>query len=203
MTTTKQKPKKPRFKNKADRMTYSGAAKTEIECDFAVAPLDRLTIQMNEKWGIDRLPELVSVGTSMKFGSAMAKLNAAIDAGEPAETKVRAEVCMRGLMAMDREATEAGQPQASANYWEADIDGFHFAVMKDGMHWQACQKARPDLRFFSMREIGIALKALKIDSPLFTEVQKHFPKAEITRIAERSEMPPMDWNGGGDEIPPF
>ena len=198
MTTTNQS--RPQRKGKADRLIYSGVPKAEMECDYAVAPLDRLAARMDEKWGVDRLPELVSVETARKYGSAMAKLNAAIEAHDPEETNLRAQVCMRGLAAMDREATEAGQPTASADYWECEVEGFRFAVMKDAGHWKACQAERPDLRFFSLREIGIALKALKIDGPMFAEVKKHFPTAEITRVAKQAATP-VDFETGGDPIP--
>lgn len=184
--------KRPRRQRKADRLTYSGASRAEIECDYTVAPMDRLATKMDRKWGIDRLPELVSVETAQKYGSAIAKLNEALEKNDPEEVKLRAQVCQRGLAAMDREATEAGQPEASAEYWEYEIDGFRFAVMKDERNWMACKDTRPDLQFFTLREIGVALKALKIDNPVFAEVKKHFPAAEITSIAERCGKNPED-----------
>lgn len=185
-------PKRPRRQRKADRLTYSGASREEIECDYAVAPLDRLATKMDEKWGIDRLPELVSAETAQRYGSAMAKLNAALETNDPAEVLKRAQVCMRGLAAMDREATEAGQPQASADYWEYELEGFRFAIMRDDRNWMACKDARPDLTFFSLREVGVALKALKIDNPIFKEVKKHFPAAELSSIAARCGKQPED-----------
>lgn len=177
---------RPRRKNLGDRLIHSGAQQNEIRCDYAVAPLDRLATDMDRRWGIDQLPGLVSVETAEKYGSAMAKLNAALDAGDPEEVKARAAVCMRGLTAMDAEAVAAGQQPVSPDYWEAEIDGFKFAVMREGRNWMVHQEARPDLRFFSLREVGVALSALRIDNPIFAEVKKHFPQAEIKSIAERA-----------------
>jgi len=178
--------KRPRRQKKGDRLLDRDATQNEIMCDKAVAVMDRLAIQMDERWGVDRLPELVSIETAQKYGAALAKLNAALKAGDPKEVAHRAQVCMRGLKAMNDEAEAAGQPKASADYWEYDIDGFKFAVMKDGGHWMACKDARPDLRFFTMREIGVALRALNIDNPIFAEIKKHFPQAQIDSIAERA-----------------
>lgn len=178
---------RPRGQKKADRILNPGAAHDEIRCDYALAPLDRLATTFDQKWGVDRLPELVSVETAEKYGTAMAKLNDAITTKDPEQVKLRAGVCMRGLAAMDREATDAGHQPASPDYWEAEIDGFRFAVMREGRDWQVHHEARPDLRFFSLREVGVALKALRIDNPIFAEVKKHFPQAEITAIAERTE----------------
>lgn len=187
-----QKPKRPTRQKRGDYLIDRDATQTEIQCDKAVAVMDRLATQFDKKWGVDRLPELVSIETAQKYGSAMHKLNTALASKDPAEVAKRAQVCMRGLAAMDREAEAAGQPQASAEYWEYDIDGFVFAVMKDEAHWMACQEARPDLRFFTMREIGVALKALRIDNPIFAEVKKHFPQAQIDSIAERAKPQTYD-----------
>lgn len=187
------KPKRPRRQKRGDYLLDRHATQIEIQCDKAVAVMDRLARQMDERWGVDRLPELVSIETAQKYGSALAKLNAALEAKDPAEVAKRAQVCMRGLKVMNDEAEAAGQPKASAVYWEAEVDGFHFAVMHDDAHWKACQAERPDLRFFTMREIGVALRALKIDNPIFSEIKKHFPAAQIESIAERaSESKTLD-----------
>jgi hypothetical protein len=183
---------RPRHQKKGDRLLDRAAQQTEVECDKAVAVMDRLAIQMDEKWGVDRLPELVSVETAQRYGSALTKLNAALEGGDPAEVAKRAQVCMRGLKVMNDEAEAAGQPQASAAYWEYELDGFKFGILKDDAHWMICRDARPDLRFFTMREIGVALKALRIDNPIFAEVKRHFPQAQIDSIAERAAPPQLD-----------
>ena len=69
---------RPKRQKKADRLLHSGQSQNQVMCDFALAPLDRLAIEMDRKWGIDVLPELVSVEMAQKYGSAMAKLNAAM-----------------------------------------------------------------------------------------------------------------------------
>jgi hypothetical protein len=181
--------KRPRRQKRGDYLLDRDATQKEIQCDKAVAVMDRLAIQMDEKWGVDRLPELVSIETAQKYGSASAKLNAALKEGDPAEVAKRALVCMRGLKAMNDEAEAAGQPQASADYWEYELDGFKFGVLKDDAHWMACQEARPDLRFFTLREIAVALRALKIDNPIFAEIKKHLPEPQVTSIAERASEP--------------
>ena len=181
-----KRPQRPQRKKRGDRLLDAGAAREEIVCDFAVAPLDQVARTMDRKWGIDRLPELVSPGTAERYGNAIADLNAALESRDSAAVIATAQNCIKGLTVMDAEAEAAGQLRASADYWEYKVDGFAFAVMKDGDHWMACQEARPDLRFFTMREIGVALKALRIDNPIFAEIKKHFPQAQIDSIAKRA-----------------
>ncbi len=59
------------------------------------------------------LPELVSPETSMKYGSAISKLNLALRENDPAMVRERAEICMRGLVAMQSEAESLGAQRAS------------------------------------------------------------------------------------------
>lgn len=190
--TRAKRPRRPHRQRKGDRLLNPDARKSEIECDYAVAPMDRLAIKMDEKWGIDRLPELVSPETAQRYGSAMARLNAALEDGDPKEVLHRAQVVMRGLASMDREAEAAGQPKASADYFETEIDGFRFAVLKDSGSWKAFKKERPDLEFFTMREIAVALKSLSLDSPMFKSVKANFPQAELLSISERSTGKVLD-----------
>lgn len=198
MTTSKR----PRRRKLADRQLHPGSAPTpeQIRCDYAVAPLDRLAREMDAKWGVDRLPDLVSVETAEKYGSAMAKLNAAIEAADPEQVKHRAAVCMRGLQAMDAEASAAGRSPASGDIWECEIDGWKFGVLRDHAEWQAAQSQRPDLQIFTLREIGVALKALRMDGAIL-KAAKEIGGAEIVSIRDRVKMPKDFWKQGGDEVP--
>ena len=80
-----QQHKRPRRQKKGDRLLDRAASLNEIQCDKAVAVMDRLAIQMDRRWGVDRLPELVSIETAQKYGSALAKLNAALEGNDQQE----------------------------------------------------------------------------------------------------------------------
>ena len=177
-----QAQKRPRRKKAADRLLHGQMRKEQIMCDYAIAPLDRLAIQMDNKWGIDRLPEIVSPATATKYGAAMAHLNDCIERNNPDETRAAAENCIKGLRIMDAEATAAGQPQSRPDMLEFDLDGFQFAILPDKHWWPEVRKHRPDLQLFSLREVAIALKAMKADNPVIRAVKDAFPKAEITEI---------------------
>jgi hypothetical protein len=47
-----------------------------------------MAFAMDKKWGVDRLVELVSPDMAERYGAAMAKLNAAIDARDPEQVKL-------------------------------------------------------------------------------------------------------------------
>ena len=184
----KVKPRQPRRTKKADRQTSGMHSKNEIMCDYALAPLDRLAHDMDVKWGIDVLVELVSPEMAAKYGSAMAKLNAAIDAADPQEAATRAEICRRGLIAMDEAAEAAGAQRASTDVWEVELeDGVNYAVAKDARSWQVVKEARPDLKVVSMREVAVALEyySKSVIGHATDEVKRHFPEAEVVAVRSK------------------
>lgn len=158
---------------------------------------------MDGKWGIDRLPELVSPEMAAKYGRAMAHLNQCIRENDPARTAAAAQNCIKGLQAMDAWATDHAAPEATGSFYEYELEGadggepFRFAVLDDEAQWQIAKAKRPDLVFFTQREVAIALKT-RMESPLLAETKKHFPDSEITKITTKD---PVDWKGGGDAIP--
>lgn len=190
-------PRPPRRQKKGDRLLNPGARKEEIQCDYGVAPLDRVAREYDRKWGIDRLPELVSPETAEKYGYSIARLNEALEATDPEQCKAWAAVCIRGLHAMDAEAAKAGRLPASGKYLEHEHEGFKFGVLFDGAEWQTAQAERPDLKFYTMQEVAVALKAVNLDNPLFAEAKRAFPKAEVTNIKMRT---PLEIELG-DDIP--
>lgn len=190
---------RPRRQHKSDRLVSPDASAEQIRCDMAVAPFDRLARTMDERWGIQRLPELVSPETAERYGSAIAKLNAALGANDPAECVKRAQVCMRGLKAMNDEAIAAGHQPNSGDWWECEVDGFTFAIVREIGDWTHVKRDRPDLTVYSLREIGLIVKAAA-QAPFIATTKQAFPGAEIARISP-SKLPDDFWERGGDDIP--
>ena len=73
----------------------------------ALRPFWRAEDRTAQRWGgIVRLQSLVSPELSARYGSAYAKLQAAIKAFDSQETARLASVCIRGLEALDKAAGE-------------------------------------------------------------------------------------------------
>ena len=176
--------KQNKRQKKSDRILHGSQSKDAIMCDYALAPVDRLAIQMDEKWGIDVLPELVGVSMSQKYGSAVAKMNAAVEAGDVDECRKRCEVVIRGLQAMDAEAERTGAQRASTDVWEVEIDGKLFGIMKDGRSWRTIKKQRPELELLTLREVGLAYSWFRDNwaGELEKAAKQSFPGAEIIDI---------------------
>ena len=109
-----------------------GATREQIMVDMAVVAFDRTALEMDRKWGIDRLVDLVTPDMAIKYGQALARMNEAIsDGSDPTLAQRRANDCVRGMQAMDRVATESGAQRASEAYWEVMVDDIKLGIMAD------------------------------------------------------------------------
>jgi hypothetical protein len=195
---TKGKPKRrgktaprPQIRQKkSDRMISGKQSKEAIMCDLATAPLSRLADEMDRKWGIDVLPELVSPEMAAKYGSAVAKFLEAMDEGKPDVVAARVGVCMRGLQAMDAQATEKGAQRASTDVWQVELEGQVFGILKEGRSWREAKKEMPDVKLYTMREVAVALSfytdhALGI---MMEDVKEQFPESDIVGVKTKGSM---------------
>jgi hypothetical protein len=179
---------RPHRQRKGDRLIVPGANAAEIACDYALAPFDRAAEEMERKWGIDRLPALVSPETARKYGSAMAKLNAAIAAEDPAETAARVAVCIRGMAAMDAEATSAGHRPTAPECWAVEWQGAVYAVVRSTHDWPAAKRDHPGALIVTLREL-VAAHAARAD--LIPPIANPAPVRQLTalEIALDDEIP--------------
>lgn len=190
---------------KPDRLTYPSAGRAESLSHFAVAPFDNACRDMDRKWGVDRLPELVSPETAAIWAKTMANLNGAIEAcyaaDEPdqciANLTACVESCLRGFAYMDAEAERTGAKPASRDVLEFEMAGTRVGIMADGAAWPALKADRPDLVLYTLSEVANALEAYNGMEGLLEQTRKHFPKATATVRPH----PAVDYASGGDPIP--
>ena len=172
--------KRPTRQKKDDRILHKGATANEIKADLALAPFDAAVREMDRKWGIDRLPELVSVESAAKWGKAMAGLNGAIDAHDPDKVKFWVEVCLRGLASMDAEAVSLGRSVSDPDIWEHEYEGTIYGIIADGREWPAAYAKRPGIAIHTMREVAVALHEHR--NGLVNAVKLAFPGAEVKQV---------------------
>jgi hypothetical protein len=192
---TEHRPTKPRRQRSADRVLHRDVTAVQIKCDFALAGFDRMANAMDHKWGIDRLVELVPADVAAKYGSAMAKLNQAIDDQDPDEVAVRASVCIRGMQAMDQIATQAHGEPPTAQVWVVEADGYTFGLMRDPRAWQRAQEAYPKLELITEREMVLALTMYRrsIAKEMIDAAKAAFPGAEVTAVRNMELEDDIPW----------
>jgi hypothetical protein len=171
---------RPTRQKKDDRILHKGATANEIKADLSLAPFDKAVREMDKRWGVDRLPELVSTESAAKWGKAMAGLNAAIDAQDPDKVKFWVEICLRGLTAMDAEAVSLGRPVSDPMIWEHEYEGQVYGIIEDGREWPAAYAKRPGIAIHTMREVAVALHEHR--NGLVNAAKLAFPGAEVKAI---------------------
>lgn len=180
------KVKRPHRQKLGDRMLVKGAKEAEVKIDYAIAPLTKMTNDLDHFWGYDILPELVSPEMATKFGGALATLNAAIEAQDVDEVVKWSGVCLRGLKAMHDAALASNAAPASDEAWLIMADGKQYALLKDGRSWQRFQQKHPDIEVVTERELILALRWYRESrvGRVMTEVKDHFPQAEVIEFRE-------------------
>ena len=176
--------KRPTRLKKSDRI-LSGPTKVEEQAMYmAVGPFDRVAADMDRVWGIDVLPELVEPEMAAKYGQALGKLNAAIEAGDQPTVVKYVGVCIRGMQAMHEAALAAGKQPASEDVWCVEINGRVCGLVRDDRQWAKLAKQMPNVELLSSREMALASEVYKRSetSKLVQVAQQAFPQAEVTRL---------------------
>ena len=181
----------------------------------ALLPLDRAASEMEMKWGCERLPSLVSPETASLFGSAKAKLDAAIQVNDPQEVVRRAAVMIKGWAKMDAEATERGHRALSPDIWcHTTSTGFKVAIARSNA--DAIKSIRTDktatqksirtneaatqksirtndrlegVAVYSLDEIARILEAESYR--LLDTVKKTWPEAKVTKTRKKKAPAPL------------
>lgn len=169
------------------------------------AQLDEVASSMERRWGINRLPLLVSQATAAKFKAAADALDTFNDHGAlpgwAASADALRAVVARGWQVMDAEATAAGAEPLGDAFAEAEwAPGRYFAIARDDAHKQALvlrvKAEKRDVCIFSVQEVGQLVASI----PDVARICELFPGAYVT-------TPPAPTRGGKrkmevvDEIP--
>tara|TARA_R110002167_G_scaffold30764_3_gene101619 strand:+ start:1178 stop:1771 length:594 start_codon:yes stop_codon:yes gene_type:complete len=178
------------YRRKPDALTQRDGYTDPIAegIHHSIKPLDRIATEMELKWGCDRLPGLVSPQMAAKFGSAKAKLDAAVESNVAPDVARTAGVMMRGWAALDAEATKGGHKPLEPHIWSHTTDaGFKFAVAQGNADGIKALKTHPDLEgvaVYSLDEIGRLLESKSME--LVNAAKERFPGATVKAV----RMPP-------------
>ena len=149
----------------------------------ALRPLDAVAHEMEMKWGVDRLPSLVSVDMAAKFGTAQAQLDQAIDAQDSQMVVQKAKAMIRGWQALDEHAHAAGNTimdQASVWSWSHPDTGKGFAITIDTASARRAQEQCPGAKVYTLDEVCRVLGSDQHN--LVNEVKDMFPGAEVVAV---------------------
>lgn len=152
----------------------------------SLEPVDKIAAEMEMKWGVDRLPSLVSPDMAAKFGSAEAKLDKAIDDDDQEAVTKRANVMWRAWIALDKEAERLGAKPIDISkivFWRSDA-GQPYAIFKDNAEALAFAKSGKGegIRYYTLAEISRLIEKWEDQAPFAREAKKEFGGAEIMSV---------------------
>ena len=168
------------------RELTSSYSREYAKVQSAVTDYDKVASEMERKWGVDRLPELVDAELRERFWQTVYRLNVAIDKNDPDEVRRHGDAAARGWCALDRAAVAAGALPPSGEGYDARIDETRVLRVCRTIE-DACvsQRERPDVVAVSVEEIA-RLWAIWDERDIVAMAKQAFPGAEIFEAREKS-----------------
>lgn len=194
---------KPSRISQADRqMAFDAMAPDHYKKRSLTEGLDHLAAEMERKWGVDRLPLLVSEQLRAAFYRQQDLLNDALVSGDLTLIDIQACGMKRAWQALDQAAAQAGQQPLSADVWEVKLPNSGKVVAVVRTSAEAHLIAGPDRETWTLAEIARLIDGL--DGKV-AEIKRVFPGAQITDIHKTETPEPrtkdaFDWSKG-DDIP--
>lgn len=164
---------------------------------------DMTAAQMEAKWGAGRLRLLVGPELREKFDRQRYLLNQAIWHGELEAVHREAGRMVKGWLALDRAATEAGAPVLDPAVWEITLkDGTVAAIVPDAQHYGAVRADGRRVAVYTLEDIARLLAGF----PELAAVKHAFPGAKVEAVRRNIDDPVdaiRDTDRGLDDDIPF
>ena len=177
-----------RKSKKPEQVTYRDPYQDEAIVG-ALRPFFRAEDKASQKWGgITRLQSLVSPELSARYGSAYAKLQTAIKAFDSQETARLASVCIRGLEALDKAASEHAEAFEPRALYLSHA-GKKYVVALDRIDLPAI-KAPDGVPVLSIQEL-LEARQIVLDGQIkaLDAMQTAFPGSQVSYIAPNDDLP--------------
>jgi hypothetical protein len=175
--------------NKADWIERDAMTADDYAMQKWIDKLDRCLVEVESRWGVDRLPKLVTKGMADKWSRQMDKINTAIRASDIAIFPELVDGAIRGCGAMEAEARTLGHtPHDAPLCWTVRTPkGNTLAIVRHAKDAELMQGHGDDVLIWTIDELA----ALVDGQRLVDRVEKH--------KAESMTLPDFDFTKG-DEI---
>ena len=197
-------------KNKAEHVpspmdaTWQQSHSTYLSGRAALDGVDALAIELERKWGVDRLRLLVSRETRERFDRQRYKLRQAVEHGQLIEVQTEAERMLRAYRYADNEATEAKASPMQPEVWEVALpDGEVVALVRDTPTAHAVLAEGRQVAVYTLDEVAHLIshyqmiKAAKMTFPGAVVVATRWPTDPLRDIDSPTGLDsPMN-----DELP--
>ena len=171
---------------KPDRITNPQAVGSEVDEAIyrALRSVDQVANDMEMKWGIDRIEQLVTPDMGMQFGIAKAQLDQAIDERNPQLVAQKGAAMIRGWKALDKAAEEAGHfiisQQVEAGSWRHPETGQPIVIVRDTAQAGTITRIDKISTIYTLDEVCRILHS----QTLVNAVKDQFPGSVITEVRQ-------------------
>lgn len=149
---------------------------------------DRVVSDYERRWGVERLPLLVSPELRDRFWAQMDKLNDAIHREAPVDVEHQVQVTLRAYAALEKEAIAMGGLEITNEAWTAPMkDGGVVAICRDVHQIGNIKKEMPDALVYSVQEVAAILAAWADQNKLASQVKEAFPDAYVSDVKTEAE----------------
>lgn len=164
--------------------------------------VDALAIEMERKWGVDRLRRLPEIPPELreKFDRQRAKFNMAIQTGEVVDVQRESQRTLNAWMALNRSAEAAGAKKLSPAVWEHPMsNGALVAIVRDSSDGHAVLAEGRAVQLWTLDEVVRVLEKF----PEIAKAKVVWPGAKVTAIKHQIDDPirDIDESEMNDEIP--
>jgi len=161
---------------------------TYIAGRAAIDGVDAAAVEMERKWGCDRLRLLVSHELREKFDRQRYKLAAAIKNGELIDVQREASRMLLAWSALDAVAAKAGASPIAPNVWEVSLeDGSVAAIVQTAAEAHAVVAEGRKVAVYTLDEIARMIHVF----PGVMNAKALWPGAMVTRVY-KSIPDPLD-----------
>lgn len=158
---------------------------------------DRVVSDYERRWGIERLPNLVSPELRDRFWAQMDLLNDAIHRDAPNDVEHHVAVTLRAYAALEKEAIAMGGLEIGDDVWMGEAsDGQTVAIVRDVHALGGVKKDMPDALVYSVQEIATILVKWSEQNKAAEAVRDTFAGAFVSDVKKPSKKELLD-----DEIP--
>lgn len=200
----------PKYKKPEPRPTHGSPARAEwgktnatmIAGQGYIDGLDHVAIQMEQKWGADRLRLLVEPDLREKFDRQRYLLNQAIWSGNLEDVRVETNRMIKAWQVLDRTANNSGQEALSPLVWEIALKGGKtLALVRTNADANHVRRDGRAMTVWSLEEV-----AHMIEAEVFVqEIKSNFLGTVVTKVRQTVGDPlrGIDSDSGLDDEIPF
>jgi len=148
-------------------------------CTAILIGVDQAAVEAELKWGIGRLPLLVSDATRLRFRKACDLWRQALNAWDPELVEQSGAIMRRAWAALDAEALEAGHQPMAPEVWEVALpNGAVAALVRTPEEAHHVAASGREVEVYTLDEIGRILGRYR---DAVSQVLVAFPGARVTR----------------------